>query len=166
MAKKNNIGIWIALIGGGGLLYYYMKNQQPAVVPIVPPVTGPSDLTPISQPIALPVSPSSPLTATPLQIAPMVSANVPGVSSGYANADSAGLTPADMQQIMTWVASLSPARQAQFNATAPLYTVDEWKGLRHLILVAWYGNAGNTPADVDFWNYWRVKYHIADGTIN
>lgn len=171
MAKKNSIGIGIALLGGGGLLYYYMKNRDtvtPPVTPILPPPvpSGPSDLVPISAPVAVTLMPSTPLTATPLQMTPIVSTNAPGVTSGYANADGAGLSVADMQTILNWVGSLSQARQNQFYATAPLYTADEWKGLRNLVVIAWAQGQGQKASDVDFWNYWRVKYHIADGTIN
>lgn len=145
MAKKknNNTLLYIGLAVGAYFLYQRSKNQNGVAVPA--PVT-PVALLPPSTNIAAPVA----VTAT----------------TGRASNNSALLPDVLKWAQPTPTGGLSPANSARFFAVQNLFTTDEIDGLNDLVVNDWEGGQGNTAARTAFWNNWRVKYHIADGTYN
>lgn len=61
---------------------------------------------------------------------------------------------------------MGPANQAQFFKMLPSMTSSEINQLYDIIINAWGKGVNPTPAQVQFWDTWRVKYHILDGTYN
>ncbi len=159
MAKKNKTGMIVGLLALGGLAWWYF-SKKPSVAPLpataLPPVpgTGPALPPALIGPAILPPTVVTPeMTAPPPVITTPLSLPVTG--------------PADnrVATIQSWAnASLSPGNLAQFNASEQSFTPDEWAGLFDLYFNDWIGGEGNNAAREKFWNDWREKYHINDGT--
>lgn len=67
--------------------------------------------------------------------------------------------------VTDWANGLQPNNKAQFYKMLPTMTQQDIDGLYDIILNEWGANRMPTPAQTTFWNYWRVKYHVADGSI-
>lgn len=68
--------------------------------------------------------------------------------------------------ILPWMNNLGVANKQQALKMYPSMTTAEKTALSDIILNVWTGKRPQTKADTDFWNTWRVKYHIEDGTFN
>jgi len=167
MAKKNHMWEWAAILGGAGILVYlYNKNQTTAVTTTT--VTTPAIISPISSlpasatavaqidpgTIAIPTVTVSPETLAPLSVATVAPAATS--SSSYS---------ANQQTVINYFKTdLDEANLNQFTNNLANFTPAEWTGLYDLLVNDWEGGQGNTPARKQFWDTWRVKYHILDGT--
>lgn len=172
--KKNKIWEYAAILGGAGLLYYFYNKNQTAtttlttsttttpVTTVIPPATTATLPPPPSTIAPLPVTvvPAQMVTVTPDIVAPATTA------ATAATAAAASLTDAQQKVIAFMRTDLDEANLAQFLNSYPSFTAAEWAGLYDLIVNDWQGGQGNTPARVLFWNTWRSKYHILDGTFN
>ena len=139
MSKKNNNLLLIAGVGVAGY-FLWKKSAAPAAAAapagslLTPTLTGSFS--------------SAPNTGTGSAATPLPSvANDPRLT--------------DIRQ---WISSLSAGNQAQANKILPLMSQDEIAGLYDVVHNDFYGNGITTPAQRDFWNAWRVKYHVLDGT--
>ncbi len=72
-----------------------------------------------------------------------------------------GIVPPD---VYTWIGSLDTANQAQAQKALLIMTPEEIAGLEDIVHNDFYGNGITTDAQRTFWNTWRVKYHVLDGT--
>lgn len=110
-------------------------------------------------------SPSTNATATGASqtIAPAIVSPLP--QSGTVTGE-----PVDPSQydaiILPWMNSLGVANKAQALKEYPLMSDDEKAALADIIANVWTGNRPQTQDDTDFWNAWRVEYHILDGTYS
>lgn len=141
MAKKKND--WILPVGlglGAVVLYMYFKKAQPALAD--PGIIAPG---------ALPGSVS-------------VNATAPALTTGSTTTGSGSVSHVNDPSILKWAASsMTPMNYAQFQKTEGTFTNDEWNGL--YLLVSGDPTYGfGTPGGATFWDAWRVKYHINDGT--
>lgn len=164
MAKKNNSGKWLllgaVLVGG----YFLLKKNAAAAAPSLPPTTppAPGTTTPVTT-----TTTTGPTGATPIQsatAAPIVATDL----TMPADAGQSSLSvPYDtrMATLQQWAEGYMGAGDlAQWNTMKAFFTQDEWNGLYDLYFNAWVGGQGATPARTAFWDTWRVKYHILDGT--
>jgi hypothetical protein len=167
MEKKSNIWEWVAVLGGAGVLYYlYSKNKTTTVTtttvatPVISPVSSlPASTTAsvidpgVTQPVTVTVTPDS-----LLPVVPTVATATPTNAATYS---------ANQQQVIDYFKSdLDEANLNQFLNNEANFTPAEWAGLYDLLVNDWEGGQGNTPARVQFWNNWRTKYHILDGTYS
>lgn len=138
MAKDNLLLIG-ALALGGYLLY---KKSLNTAIPggILPAPVIPPGSNGVITPGLLSAAPADTMTA----------------ATGVSN-------PGD-NVILNWFQSLSPANAQQALSQWPNMTTADKAGLYDLIANDWQGGQGNTPARIAFWNSWRVKYHVNDGT--
>lgn len=139
MAKKSNN---LLLIAGIGVAGYFLWKKSAAPAPAVTPAG--SLLTPT---LTTNYS-SAPTTGTGSAATPL-----PSVAND-----------ARVPVIQQWINTLDTANQAQANKALPLMSQDEIAGLYDVVHNDFYGNGITTPAQRDFWNAWRVKYHVLDGT--
>lgn len=146
MAKKSNNNL--LLIAGIGVVAYYLWQKSSTPVPVA----------------ALPGSGLTPaLNTTPMVTA--VQSTPPTVGTGSAATPTPSLAnDARIPQIQQWIATLDPANAAQATRALPLMTQDEIAGLYDVVHNDFYGNGITTDAQRTFWNAWRVKYHVLDGT--
>lgn len=139
MAKKKNDWILPVALGLGAVgLYMYFKKAQPALAD--PGIIAPG---------ALPGSTTLDTTAP---------------ASGSTVTSSGSLSHVNDPSVIKWAAaSMSPMNYAQFQKTEGTFTNDDWDGL--YLLVSGDPTYGfGTSGGATFWNAWRVKYHINDGT--
>jgi hypothetical protein len=126
----------LILLGGGALLaYYFWKKSQAAQSAGAAAVITPGAGAPI-------------VNITP----------VPQSNTGVAGQ----LT---VPQVVTdWVGTMDVANRNQFYAQLKVMTQADINGLQDIIVNDWEGTGIATPAQRAFWDTWRVKYHILDGT--
>jgi hypothetical protein len=151
MAKKNNTVLILGIAAVG--FYLWKRNQaqgQPVALmpgsglnPTLPtsPVSSPSFIQPVTQ--AAPVSQVQNVQPSP-------------VSSGVT-------IPAD---VYTWIGTLDLANQGQANKALTLMSQSEVNSLEDIVHNDFYGNGITTTAQRQFWDAWRVKYHVLDGTYS
>lgn len=70
--------------------------------------------------------------------------------------------PADIYQ---WIATIPPNNQVQAKNALLLMSAQEIAGLEDIVHNDFYGNGITTSAQRLFWDTWRVKYHVLDGTV-
>lgn len=68
--------------------------------------------------------------------------------------------------VTDWLKTLPPNNQAQAFKMLPTMTANDIAGLQDLILNLWAAGKQPTAAQTAFWNAWRTKYHINDGTVS
>jgi hypothetical protein len=71
---------------------------------------------------------------------------------------------ARVTEILQWVNTLSPANATAARSALSVMSQDEIAGLYDIVHNDFYGNGITTDAQRTFWNAWRVKYHVLDGT--
>jgi hypothetical protein len=164
--KKNKTGLIIGLLAVGGLAWWYFTKKPATATPIpataLPPVPG----TGMALPPPLQVAPTAfvpgaaaPPVATPATVSPSPVAATPLALPVTGPADNRVAT------IQAWANStLTPGNLAAFNAGESSFTPTEWAGLFDLYFNDWIGGQGNNAARIAFWNDWRAKYHVNDGT--
>jgi hypothetical protein len=154
MAKKKDKKMWIgiALLAVVGGAIWFMRKKTPALLPPgTPPLPGGTPLPGGAIPIVPGTGAALTPTTTPL---------VP------TQANTAIPTDPRVATIQTWAnTSMTPPNLAQFNKMKSSFTNDDWLGLFDLYFNDWIGGQGNTAARTVFWNGWRSKYHINDGTF-
>jgi|SRR5882672_8809686 len=157
--KKDNLVQWgLILAAGFGVYYLYKKNQ--AATTTITTTTTPVAVLPIT-PTASVIDPgmTAPITLTiaPESLAPLTT-TVPTANATHS---------ANQQTVIDFFTTdLDEANLNQFHNSMNQFTADEWAGLYDLLVNDWEGGGGNTPARKQFWDTWRVKYHILDGTYN
>jgi hypothetical protein len=140
MAKKNDNLLLIAALAVGG--YFLYKKMQPAAVVAAPG----SNLTPT-------------LTGN--------YSTAPTVGTGSASTPLASTAnDARIPEINQWINTLSPANANQARAALLQMSQAEIAGLYDVVHNDFYGNGITTDAQRTFWNTWRVKYHVLDGTYS
>lgn len=149
MAKKNNT---LLLVGGVAVVGFLLWKRSAAAQLPAPVPTGAPGLNPTLN-SAL-VTPTQAMTATTAnQVQP---SQVVTVAAG-------NQVPPD---ILQWVGTLSPANQVQAKNALQVMTSQEIAGLEDIVHNDFYGNGITTPAQRTFWDAWRVKYHVLDGTVS
>lgn len=147
MAKKKDntllIGLGIAAVLGG--VYYFSRDT--AAAPSSPGVSNPGG--------ALPGTVSSNLNAS----TSIAQQQAPTTTAGTGTASSQDLV------LTNWFDSLDPANKNQAYAMLPNMTTDEKNQMANIIVNVWMKQVSPTSDQVNFWNTWRVKYHIEDGTF-
>lgn len=140
--ENKTIIIGGAVLAGGALLYWYwLKQQQPSVIATAIPAPTPAGTL------------AGTSSTTPL-------ASVPSVSVSTSTPVAASAAAAAVTQ---WAnVGLGPNNLAQFNKALPSMTTDEINQLNNIIT----NNLWGTPDATAFWNTWRTKYHILDGTVS
>jgi hypothetical protein len=93
----------------------------------------------------------------------------PGPQVGVSNAQQPILAPVPINspQIATitqWMNTLTGGNRTAALAALQVMTQDEITGLYDIVANDFYGNGITTPTQTAFWNAWRVKYHVNDGT--
>lgn len=144
MAKKSNNNLLIIAGVAAVGYYFWQKSSAPAVA-------------------SLPGSQLTPL----LNTTPMITAvqSAPNIGTGSASTPTPSLAnDARVPQIQQWIATLDAANAAQATRALSLMTQDEIAGLYDVVHNDFYGNGITTDAQRTFWNAWRVKYHVLDGT--
>ena len=138
------------LLGGGALAiwYFYFRNPAAAAPVTVAPGT-PSSLLPAGPPTTLPGS-------IPAQTG--ISSTATGQPIVNQNNSTIAIT--------SWANSgvLSPANRNQLFSQLPNMSVDETNELADIIVNVWGKGIAPTTAQSLWWNNWRVKYHVDDGT--
>jgi hypothetical protein len=136
MSKKssNTNLLLIAALAAGG--YYLYTRSAVTATPVVPNI--PTTLSAGSLPNTGTGSAMTPLAST---------ANDPRLTV-----------------INQWVATLDPANANQARNALAVMTQDEIAGLYDIVQNDFYGNGITTDTQRAFWNAWRVKYHVLDGT--
>jgi hypothetical protein len=69
-----------------------------------------------------------------------------------------------LTEIRQWIASLSAGNQSAANAALLVMTQSEIDKLYDIVHNDFYGNGITTILQAAFWNGWRQKYHVLDGT--
>jgi hypothetical protein len=137
MAKKRDNLLLIAGIGVGAyLLWKKSATQPPAPLPA-------SNLTP-----TLTGNYSAPTLGTGSAATPLPS-----------TANDQRVT-----EIKQWISSLSPGNQAAALSALAVMSQAEIAGLYDIVHNDFYGNGITTSQQRAFWDAWRTKYHVADGT--
>lgn len=154
MAKKKTNYLLIAGIAAVGFYLWKRSVAQPAGSTPLPgsainptmPTVAPLVSAPVSQPA------TTGFLATVAQV--FAPAPAPVTASGTT-------VPGDVR---TWVESLDAANQAQANKALLIMPQSEIDSLEDIVHNDFYGNGITTPAQRTFWDMWRVKYHVLDGT--
>lgn len=141
MNKKTMIIIGVVALGVIVYIIWKKKQQQAPGVPSTGGVPAPA---------------STPAVTTSTNPVTGQSTNSYTAAGGY---------PVPLA-ITDWAKTIAPNNQAQFFKCLPLMTSGEIDALYDIIINQWGKGASATPAQRNFWDTWRVKYHILDGTYN
>lgn len=146
MSKKSSNNKLLLIAGVAAVGYYlYKKGSFDNIFPATGSVT--QGLNPI----------------------PMATNTAAGVQVGVSNAQQPILPPVPsndprIQTITQWMNTLTGGNRTAALAALQVMTQDEVAGLYDIVANDFYGNGITTPAQTQFWNAWRVKYHVDDGT--
>jgi hypothetical protein len=164
--KKQTVIYIVAIVILAALYYFfiYKKNQTDATAvitipggPIAAPVTQAAVINGPPSILAAATAASQTLSTVPDVIA------VPAVQPGVAAPISSSQYDAT---ILPWLNSLGVANKQQALKMYPSMTEQEKASLADIIANVWGGKRAQTSADTIFWNTWRTKYHILDGTYS
>lgn len=156
----------ILVIAALALIWYFFirnKNQTPAAAAI--PGTAVAEPSPVLAVVNAP--PAQLATAT----APSQTMTTPAVvaqpSTGVQPVYMTVIDPSQFDAIiLPWMNSLGVANKQQALKMYPTMTDMEKSALADIILNVWGGKRPQTSDDTLFWNTWRTKYHILDGTYS
>lgn len=163
--KQSTVAL-LAVAGIGAYLWWKSKQTQ-AQQTVLASGAPPGPVSP------LPTSPLQPVSPPPVTVAaPAAPVATPGtVQTQVQNAVQSGSQVVQdlcYSRVTSWFNTLDAGNKAQAFAQLPNMTEDELTALC-LIFDQW--AAGHTTVAqgmpqsyIDFWNSWRVKYHILDGT--
>lgn len=71
-----------------------------------------------------------------------------------------------LTEINQWINTLSLANANQARQALTMMSQAEIAGLYDIVHNDFYGNGITTPQQRTFWDTWRVKYHVLDGTYS
>lgn len=113
----------------------------------------------------------APATTPGLNTVPMAVNTAAGIQVGVSNAQQPAMPPVTVNDsrvatITQWMNTLTGGNRTAALAALPVMTQDEIAGLYDIVANDFYGNGITTPAQTAFWNAWRVKYHVNDGTYS
>jgi hypothetical protein len=156
----------IAILAALWYFFFYKKNQTTTTATIAPgepsasPVTREAVINGAPSVLATATGASQTLTTAPDVTSPRpVLAVVPGVVSTI------DATQFDAV-ILPWMNNLGVANKQQALKIYPSMTTNEKAALADIILNVWGGKRPQTSDDTLFWNNWRTKYHVLDGTYS
>ncbi len=149
MAKKNSMTLPL-LIGGGALAVWYFFFRNTAAAAPAPTSAIPGNTANYNGPG---IDMASPGTVSPLTGVSTAAAGYPTQNQNNTNI-----------VIVNWMNTLSPANRNQALSQLPNMTVDETNELADIIVNVWAKGIAPSATQTAFWNAWRVKYHILDGT--
>lgn len=164
----------ILVIAGLALVWYFFFRNQSATAatatPTVPSAGGTVAAPAVVAAVQGPATPAQMATAT----APSQTLTAPDVvTPAAATVPGSAATPSVTFDaiILPWMNSLGVANKQQALSQYPNMTDAEKASLADIIANVWSaagspGHRALTPADTAFWDSWRVKYHILDGTYN
>lgn len=151
MAKKNNT---LLIVGIAAVGFYLWKRSAAAPVPVALPGSGLNPTLPTSPMVSAPAPAPAPTG--------FLSQTLQTLQQSAQTTASGTVIPAD---IHTWVNSISSAaNQAQANKALAIMPQSEIDSLEDIVHNDFYGNGITTPAQRAFWDMWRTKYHVLDGT--
>lgn len=162
MKKEYVIILVIAALAA--IWYFFIRNASTAAV-VAPPVTSTGPLT---QAAVVNGPPATLATATG---ASQVLTQAPDTSPAPTlTVQPGGAAVIDSSQydaiILPWMNGLGAANKQQALKMYPSMTDSEKASLADIIVNVWGGKRQQTSADTVFWNTWRVKYHVLDGTYS
>ena len=163
--KKQTIIIIVAIAALAALYYFfiYKKNQTAAAPATIAP--GVPSAAPVSQAAVVNGPPSVNATAT--GASQILTGNATDATPAPQPGAVASVDPTQYDAIiLPWINSLGVNNKQQALTMYPQMTASEKASLADIIANVWTGNRPQTSADTLFWNAWRVKYHILDGTYN
>jgi hypothetical protein len=103
-------------------------------------------------------------TAPPSQTA-VTSTSAPNYGTGSAQTPTPSVVnDPRLTEINQWINTISVANANQARLALTQMSQDEVAGLYDIVHNDFYGNGITTPAQRTFWDTWRVKYHVLDGT--
>ena len=138
MGKKKSNSTTLLLVAGVAAVGYYLYTKS-AVQPAVLQSNGlPTTLSTGSLPNTGTGSAATPLAST---------ANDPR-----------------LLVINQWINTLSPGNATAARNALMIMSQSEIASLYDIVQNDFYGNGITTDAQRSFWNAWRVKYHVDDGT--
>jgi hypothetical protein len=143
MSKKSSSTTKLLLVAGvAGVAYYLYKsgalnNILPAGAPSAPAAVNPLAITSTQQAV----------TNSAATSLPPVTSNDPRVTT-----------------IMQWMNTLTGGNKTAALNALPQMSQSEIAGLYDIVANDFYGNGITTGPQTTFWNAWRVKYHVLDGT--
>lgn len=105
-------------------------------------------------------------SAVPAAAAPGALTTTTGTPAGFVTAPTPAANINSATVVQGWFNSgaLDPANKQQAFAQFGNMTADEVNELADIIVNVWGTGSKPSAAQTDFWNQWRVKYHIDDGT--
>lgn len=152
------ISIYVGLVALAVLIYLWWKNNSAATV------VSPTATTPATSPNTTSTTGPVPVTANTTYVAQVQNPVTGQTSNSYYAANGTVEVPAVV--IQTAQSDWGPNNFAQFLKMLPQMSASEIQSLNDLMVNAWGKGATPTAAQVSFWNAWRSKYHIEDGTVN
>jgi len=165
--KKQTVIIIVAIVALALLWYFfvYKKNQTAGASPVVAP--GIPQAAPVSQAAVVNGPPAQLATATGASQTLATPATALDVSTAVQPVYTTAIDSSQYDAIiLPWMNSLGVNNKQQALAMYPQMTQTEKATLADIITNVWGGKRPQTSADTQFWNTWRVKYHILDGTYN
>lgn len=163
--KKSTL-IIVILIAVAAIWYFFIRKTDASNSAAAAVITPGGGLTADgTSPV---MSPNLNATAT----APSQTLTAPAVISQGAPASlnptaEAIIDPSQYDAIITnWMNGLGSANKLQALSIEPSMTLTEKAALADIIANVWTSKRAQTAADTTFWNAWRVKYHVLDGTYN
>lgn len=87
-------------------------------------------------------------------------------NTGFSSAPTPAANANSATVVQGWMTSgaLDPANQKQALAQFGNMTADEVNEMADIIVNVWGTGSAPSAAQTEFWDAWRVKYHIDDGT--
>jgi hypothetical protein len=162
----------ILLIAAVAAIWYFFIHKPDAstLAANVIPAGGTSAAPVPAMAVQGPATPAANATATaPSQVLTAPDVVTPAAASVPSTTTAPAATPDSI--ILPWMNSLGVANKQQSLTMYPNMTDAEKAALADIIANVWSaagtpGHRALTSADTAFWNAWRVKYHILDGTYN
>lgn len=171
--KKETIIIIVAIAALAALWYFFIYKKKQTTTPAVSMIApGEPVAAPVTQAAvvngppsmnATAIGASQTLTTVPETTAPSVVSPRPAVQPGVVVPITSSVYDAT---ILPWMNSLGINNKTQALKIYPSMTDAEKASLADIILNVWGGKRPQTPQDTAFWNAWRVKYHVNDGTYS
>lgn len=158
---KKEYVVLIAIVALAAIWYFFFRNTNAVTIP------GQTAITPTNPAPALWGQPATNATAT----APSQTLTTPATTGSPSTpVQPVYMSTVDPSQydavILPWMNTLPVNNKQQALSKYPSMSSAEKAALADIIINVWGGKRPQTQADTDFWNAWRVKYHIMDGTIN
>jgi len=155
MNKKKTIIIVVVLIAAIAIWYFVIRKKPTAST---------------TQSIAVgdqPQSTGSP-TEVPTGVQALPAATQPSQTLDVSQATTSTGQPSntDKSVVSNWFNTLGAANKQQAFAMLPSMTPQELSNMAIILTQYWPTGTPVTPALRTFWDTWRVKYHILDGTYN